>query len=393
MTYVSLVPIYVIFFEINLIVRSITLLIDVVILGFHLILKIYIIMKNLKLFHILSMAVIALVVVACEGPVGPAGADGKDGANGLNGSDGKDGVDGNVVCLQCHTLANKAAKEMQYKLSTHYLSNIMYDGRTVYQYAGYRQDCGRCHSHEGYVETRFTGADTLMADLGVVHNIQCATCHDFHSTLDFENDGKDYALRDPSSEMLITTGEELDLGGPDNTCIHCHQARTAPPDMTLDSFTVTSSYWGPHHGPQANVLQGIGGFEFTGSATYPDKASHPHRKDAKCTTCHMDDFTNDAGGHTFSPNVDNCKKCHTSATDFDIKGVQTDITSLLDQIEAKLKTAGILSDKGSLVTGKYPINVAGAYFNWALCGHEDKSEGVHNPPYVKALLTNTLENL
>ena len=42
--------------------------------------------------------------------------------------------------------------------------------------------------------------------------------------------------------------------------------------------------------------------------------------------------------------------------------------------------------------GTFPMVQAQAYFNW-IGLTEDRSEGVHNPKYVKALLANTLEAL
>jgi len=47
---------------------------------------------------------------------------------------------------------------------------------------------------------------------------------------------------------------------------------------------------------------------------------------------------------------------------------------------------------GSAVTGTYSSDVAGARFNYQMC-LEDRSNGVHNPKYVKALLQNSIEAL
>ena len=59
----------------------------------------------------------------------------------------------------------------------------------------------------------------------------------------------------------------------------------------------------------------------------------------------------------------------------------------------KLIAAGIMTEAGgSAVTGTYPSNVAGARMNYQMC-LEDRSKGVHNPKYVKALLTNSIESL
>jgi len=40
------------------------------------------------------LIIIAMIFIACEGPVGPAGVQGENGANGINGVNGTDGQDG-----------------------------------------------------------------------------------------------------------------------------------------------------------------------------------------------------------------------------------------------------------------------------------------------------------
>jgi len=44
------------------------------------------------------------------------------------------------------------------------------------------------------------------------------------------------------------------------------------------------------------------------------------------------------------------------------------------------------------VVGTYPMAHAQAFFNW-IGLEEDRSLGVHNPQYVNALLTNSIEAL
>ena len=44
------------------------------------------------------------------------------------------------------------------------------------------------------------------------------------------------------------------------------------------------------------------------------------------------------------------------------------------------------------VVGTYPMVQAQAFFNWVGL-EEDRSLGVHNPRYVEALLTNSIEAL
>ena len=362
-------------------------------------------MKTFKLLTILFATLCFAAMISCEGPagadgeIGPAGADGTngtDGTDGTNGSDGTIGVDGNVTCLECHTLANMTAIDAQYELSTHNLSNLMYNGQTVYEYAGGRQSCAACHSHEGFTETQWTGADTTLEEIPYPHAIRCNTCHGGHTTFDFENDGHDYALTtmDPVTIRMDESASVIDFEGTSNLCANCHQPLTEGPDVaSADSFNITSPYWGPHHGPQSTVILGYGAVEFSGSETYPIDGSAAHF-DLGCTGCHMTEYnaTDETGGHTWHPGINACTGCHASATDFDINGFQTEISTLLGEIEVLLEAEGVLSG-GHLVAGKYDIDFAAGYYNWVMFGHEDKSHGAHNPGYTKAVLTNTKEVL
>ncbi len=61
------------------------------------------------------------------------------------------------------------------------------------------------------------------------------------------------------------------------------------------------------------------------------------------------------------------------------------------QVETLLEEEGVMAD-GGLVPGNYPVKIARAYYNFAMI-EEERSHGVHNPDYVKALLKNTIEAL
>jgi hypothetical protein len=98
------------------------------------------------------------------------------------------------------------------------------------------------------------------------------------------------------------------------------------------------------------------------------------------------------GTHTMNPSLAVCKECHPNATNFDVNGKRTEIADLLAQLETRLAARGILSSSGNAVTGTYPINLVGAYWN-RIYVVEDKSMGVHNYKYVKALLQNSIEYL
>jgi hypothetical protein len=352
-------------------------------------------MKKYNLFNYISVVLIALslgIMASCEGPAGPAGPQGDTGPQGPEGpagSDGTPGVAGNMVCVQCHNLDLKATVTSQYDSSIHGTSQII-AGKLLFIYAGQgdsRKSCAICHTSEGFIERTFTGLDTIGAGLALPQHIQCETCHDFHQTLDQENEGPDYAIRKMDPVSLIMTGHtsSIDLGNESNLCVNCHQPReAAPEDDGNGNFYVSNTHYGPHHGPQGTILDGIGGYEVAGSAAYPDPESTTHFKDATCVKCHMHNFN-----HTFEPSLDACKECHDGITDFDFNGVQSDVLSFLSTLKGDLTTAGLLDANGSPVVGTYPVDQAGALYNYLMI-EDDRSEGVHNPAYVKALLKNSI---
>ena len=333
--------------------------------------------KNLLL--ITGMFFVVLLMMSCEGPMGPAGTDGTDG---INGTDGTNGVDGNMVCMQCHTLDNKSAVESEYHFTRHF-------NHTAVGYAGGRKDCTACHSHEGFVETQYTGMDTTANDISIPTAIGCLTCHDSHRTFDFESDGKDYALRtvDPVT-FNIYPEHTIEFGSSSNLCVECHQPRRpAPVADDSGNFNVTSSHYGPHHAPNGTVLFGIGGYEFDGLDSYPAAGSSAHFT-ASCTGCHMGSAVGDAGGHTLIPTEASCITCHSNG----VPDMKSEIEGLLENLKGRLQTAGILDAEGHVVTGEFPINVAGSFYNYALI-EEDLSHGVHNPKYTRALLKNSIAKL
>ena len=72
--------------------------------------------------------------------------------------------------------------------------------------------------------------------------------------------------------------------------------------------------------------------------------------------------------------------------DFDINGVQTEVQAMLDELEEGLIALGWLDEEGHPTVASVPEAQAAALWNWIYIAHEDKSLGVHNPPYTKALL-------
>ncbi|MFY0653162.1 MAG: collagen-like protein [Cyclobacteriaceae bacterium] len=378
-------------------------------------------------FLILIMTALAFALVSgCEGPIGPPGKDGVDGIDGIDGNDGTPGVAGNVTCLACHTGANILDKQNEFHQSVHHAGQIAVD------YAGGRSSCARCHSSEGFIEFAETG--DVAENIATPSAWECKTCHSIHETFE----GVDYALRlkDPI-EFIYDNSVVVDFGT-SNLCANCHQTRRPSPvnqggtmiDLDKDkdtgtdgkeftipegSFYISSTHYGPHYGSQSNLLYGVGFAEMAGTESYPEAGSGGHMaEDAKCTGCHMSDYGNGQGGHTFNPALDACTECHPGASSFDINGSQTAIETQLNELRDLLVTAGVIEQESELtyeinqetglieaitepggyhpVVGVYTKEEAEAFFNWDGMV-EDRSLGVHNPKYAKALLTNSIEAL
>lgn len=356
-------------------------------------------MKTKRLTQILTLAFAAIAfasVISCEGPAGPAGpagADGKDGIDGTNGTDGTNGVDGDAVCMECHNTTTKAAITMAYDSSKHATSSELYPfGPMIYEYAGGRNDCAKCHSDQGFIETQYTGQDTTEFAFGLPQPIQCSTCHSFHNSLDFTNEPNTALRKYDAIDLLMyrAAGEPtvtIDLGVGGNLCGECHQPReVGPVDDGTGNYTFDSEHYGPHHGPQATSLAGLGAYEL--GTGYPTAGTGgTHVTDATCTTCHMNDAE-----HNFEPSLGACNtaECHNgNMTTVSDNTRQLSFATSMATLKDKLTTAGLLDANGSPVPGTYPVDQVGALYNYEWLA-EDRSNGVHNFGYLETMLTNSL---
>ncbi|MDH3457194.1 MAG: hypothetical protein OER90_10170 [Gemmatimonadota bacterium] len=376
-------------------------------------------MKRLGSVMITVACVAALA--ACEGPAGPAGVPGGEGPQGPAGPAGPPGVDATANCTQCHVSdVTLFAKQVQYQQSTHRLGGNFERNAT---------SCAICHTHQGFLERVASGAYATAQTIQDPAPINCRTCHQIHTTYT----DADYAFTATTPFDLYNedyaTGNTItkDYGAAaGNLCARCHQARKlssgvangAVPQINGPDVQVTSTRYGTHHGPQAQVLAGVGLYEFSGSETVlgqPTSHGDPAKNVRLCATCHMATAAGvEYGGHTWrvaflsngskEENVAGCNlsQCHNGAVDdFTALGdVQAQILPLLQQLDTLLVNAGIkqIISPGYTIhdlnartnTGTYPANIAAAMLNWQLIT-EDRSLGLHNAPYVRAVLTNTIE--
>lgn len=343
-------------------------------------------MKSSRLLALLCLLSI-IALWGCEGERGPAGPSGTDG------TDGTDGTGVALTCLDCHNTPAQNAITQQYNRSVHALGQYVdYTGGLL------RGSCVRCHTGLGFTYYAVNG---VAPEIGysTPEPINCNSCHEIHSSFEVA----DLALR-LTGPVAANFGDytfDFQNGHNDspnsNLCVNCHQARTAEPNVASPgaTFTISNTHYGPHHGPQGNVVAGYGFAEVAGSTPYPSGSVHMNAG-ASCVTCHMGEYSDGAGGHTWNPNVFNCQGCHNTE-DFDYHGKQTETEELLVELRDLLVEAGVVEfvvadDAYEPVVGTYPMVQAQAYYNW-IGLEEDRSLGVHNFPYVEALLMNSIEAL
>ena len=340
-------------------------------------------MKSLKSLGFFLLVFSSIFLIQCTTDPIP-GVPGEDGADGL---DGMDGVNGTTECAACHNVSTSEAVHASYLFSKHASGDRVYG----------RESCKRCHSNEGFIDLVTTGM-VSEGDIDNATKVSCTTCHDMHTSFDFETDGYDYALRtlDPVN-LIVDENYAMDFEGTSNICANCHQPRSSGPvDNGLGLFEVPRRF-GPHHGPQSTMLEGIQGAEIAGSVDYPEAGSARHRTGSSCTNCHMGETSGQIdGNHTWHPTPNACVTCHTNGAPEEVDGFEEDMDALLALLEAEGILESEINEDGELevdaVEGTFPILVAEAAWNY-LFVMEDQSHGQHNPKYAKALIKNSIEAL
>ena len=308
-------------------------------------------------------------------------------------------------CFTCHSDSDIMLVEArtQYEHSKHA------EGETSIRnhlHGSFYGACERCHTAEGFL-AYVNGEQAGQSDFYTP--ISCFTCHAPHSN--------------GSLQLRVTTAVTLEDGatfdhGPANLCATCHHSREDVSEFVVDSVE-TSSHFGPHHGPQSDMLIGTNAYEYAGY-TY---ANSPHSQAPEgCIHCHMasGEFMT-VGGHSWNmadtvegiDNVIGCNNtefaCHsvsnpvttfdrTAAADYDwngsVEGVQTEVQGLLDSLAILLENANlrIIATDSIVVRNIVLADTAGALFNYEYV-KEDRSLGVHNTAYTVGLLQSSIEFL
>ena len=294
-------------------------------------------------------------------------------------------------CGWCHDEGTHHVFPAQWKVSAH---------ATGSDFFGDRSSCTQCHNGQGFVDYVNGKPQTVKE----VIEITCATCHDPHDV------SNEHQLR--TVDAVLENGVEVTQLGNGALCANCHKSRRNGPEYAADYLNNLSSHYGPHHGPQTDILMATNAP--TWGQTLP---TSPHMAVAEngCVDCHMYPGSSDpngnvilAGSHSFSmtfpdgsDNVVACSPCHGNiGTSFDDKkfyingnadldgdgieeGIQSEVEGIMQNLAMLLPPYG--SPDIDVIDSTWSYDEAAAYYNHELV-REDRSGGIHNPKFTVGLL-------
>ncbi|MCU0787493.1 MAG: hypothetical protein MUC91_04780 [Verrucomicrobia bacterium] len=295
-------------------------------------------------------------------------------------------------CAQCHDSLTHHYKTAEYNNSLH--------GRSVEETGS---SCARCHEAQGFINFA-EGKPAVSVEHQV---ISCAACHTLH------NGDNPHQIRSLADVTLLDTSKPggptvVTEGGNGKLCMQCHISRR---DAVPYVNGKVDNRFGPHHGPQTDML--VGANAITYGQSIPSSA-HYASVEESCVACHMQPLENgdtgftEVGGHTFKMRseagvelVESCRACHGEIESFDfarkdydgngvIEGVQTEVKGLLTKLAMLLPPVG-QDDVTGYSDYKTLAQKQGLY-NY-LFVEEDGSFGVHNLSYAVGILNGSIAAL
>jgi hypothetical protein len=337
--------------------------------------------------------------IQCESCHGPGSQHVKSGGDRIEIS--KPATSG--ACGVCHDSGTNHIKEREWKASMHAVVTRDPSG------AG-REGCVGCHTGNGFMDA-VKGA----AVPNVTYTpITCQTCHEPHGDT-MPADKTPHLVRKMAA-VTLKDGTQVTDGGAGKLCMNCHMSRQNA--NTYVNSTAGSARFGPHHGPQADMLAGTNAYTY---GLQIPSSGHLSVVADSCATCHMqtvaaaDQNFLKAGGHTFrmaamgadgktpQEQVAVCQTCHgdkvttfnMARIDYDgdgvVEGVQTEVQHLLDQLSALLPPDAKTKD-ALTITSSWTKPQLQAAFNWNFV-KEDKSLGIHNTAYAVGILKASIKDL
>jgi len=304
------------------------------------------------------------------------------------------------TCVQCHSEAPHHVKGLEWGNSAHAITTTDPAGNA---------SCVGCHTNNGFVD-RINGVGP--ADL-TYDAISCQTCHEPHGNT---TPSTNLHLVRTLAAVTLADGTSIKTAGAGTLCMNCHQARQNA--VTYAAKTAGSAHFGPHEGPQADMLAGTNGYTY--GENIPSSAHFDVVADT-CVNCHTqspastDPALGQVGGHTFKMSfagtatipaeqmVGACQTCHgPDVTNFNfplmdydgdgvIDGVQTEVQHLLNNLALMLPPVG--QAKTSLtIDSTWTQPQLEAAYNY-LFVQNDGSLGIHNMAYTVGLLKGSIANL
>ncbi|MFA7228540.1 MAG: T9SS type A sorting domain-containing protein, partial [Melioribacteraceae bacterium] len=317
------------------------------------------------------------------------------------------------VCAWCHDSGTHHFFPDQFAVSKHAVA--------VDESGPGRESCARCHTGKGFAQYVDGVATTDPYFDASYAPITCVACHDPHAEDNVNQLRKVTAtiLKYNSATVSAPIATPVTDAGMGTMCINCHQSRTEANQALAGSI---SNRFGPHHGPQGDLLFSsnmleLGGVKLTST-------THAGAVQDACVRCHMykvsvvaDAQGNIAkvGGHSFGmshdgyDNMEACAGCHgsTFGTKFaDVKfflygngdldnngvvqGMQDEVKGMVQKIYDEIKIRkGTITPASSWSTDKVVLS---AFWN-AKTAEEDKSWGIHNPKYIVTALKGAMQSL
>jgi hypothetical protein len=306
------------------------------------------------------------------------------------------------VCGRCHTGDNQPHYD-EWQESGH--SEVTEVPADDFNQGILLNNCGACHSGDYFYLSILKGqelADDFLE--GVAPSsmlaVECAICHDPHAqtgNAPEPEDGRDFQLRFPEVANPSPSSSVEDVTDRDrfNLCGQCHHSR----GRTWEATTR-----GPHPSNQNNV--------YASEMPVPEGADplvlsrtsvHSFARE-QCATCHMyrreteSELSPDISGHTFEVDQQGCDAvgCHPSQE-------QAVTAQNVLQNEVDIRLESIANRLGDPSTWEY--SAEGGPENQEAISEEvkkirflyhyvlsDGSLGVHNPDYIREILT-TAEGL
>ena len=303
-------------------------------------------------------------------------------------------------CMQCHSEAPHHVKGLEWSNSAHAITTTDPAGSA---------SCVGCHTNNGFID-RINGVGP--ADLSY-DAISCQTCHEPHGQT---TPSTNLHLVRTLAAVTLKDGTQVTNAGMGTLCMNCHQSRQTA--ATYAASAVGSAHFGPHEGPQADMLMGANGFTY--GQDIPSSA-HQYIVADTCVGCHTqspastDPALGLVGGHTFKMSFAGnatipaeqmtgaCQTCHgPEVTKFDfplmdydgdgvIDGAQTEVQHLLNNLALLLPPVGTAKTSLSIDSTWTQPQLEAAY-NW-LFVNNDGSHGIHNMAYTVGLLKASIANL